>query len=257
MDLNVVVADDGSESISRSDLYSYVKSSIKDYFEKSLEVIKITEDSITVVDNDGSPLELSVDDDLDPEVTIILYTVIAAKTCSAADVVFEITEDDEGFEISNIYVTELDEEVIGESDPEDADFSTSLSSKYLLNMMELDNLVVIKDATPVYGTTVDNDKLSSELGNLDDPAFESGNFTSVAELRQHAKKRQRYMKLLKVKRLKDPAAARRRSMAARLRWRSHRATILRGMKKFHMSSKGQRLHKLMAQDRAMSRAQKN
>lgn len=45
----------------------------------------------------------------------------------------------------------------------------------------------------------------------------------------------------------DPAAAMKRSRAAKLRWRKNRGKILRGMKKFHKSAQGKRFHKVLGQ----------
>ena len=128
------------------------------------------------------------------------------------------------------------------------DYSISLGSRYLVNLFKQSGLISLKmnkDSKPSKILLVPSSKNESDENYQEFIEQFESNFAkpTVSSIRRDKQQKARYSKRIKMSRAKDPSAHRKRQQSARLRWRKHRSKYLKGMKRFHMSSRGKRINK--------------
>jgi hypothetical protein len=285
MELSVKVDDAGNEFVDRLDFMNSVVTSIKDYLgDNKITVRKITSNAIQV-DNPqegeeaSQDLELSIGDEMDIELKTVVFGLVGSMFFTTPKVVFHLKEDQLG-ELTINGVSLADFSGIMAADVKgDCDYTVQVGARYLTNLLNQSGIFSMKlgtDPKPKNLELTRVRKNESEIPcNMDDwkKLFESDLFDehgqklpkheaddnsalkkpTLSSVRAAAREKKLYRKRLKMMRAKDPAAAKKRSRAARLRWRKNRAKYMRGMKKFNMSSRGKRIAKIRGQKAAMSR----
>lgn len=285
MNLQVNVDDNGSEYVDRLSFMEGVVGTLKDYVGDNKVVVRQIKSSAILVDNPqedneaSQDLELSLGDEMDIELKTLVYSLIGSMFFTTPKVIFHIKEDQLG-EMTIVGTSLADFSGIMSTDVKgDCDYTVEVGARYLTNLLNQKGIFSMKlgtDPKPKNLELTRIRKSESEIpANMDDwkNLFESDLFDehgqkhakhesdqavpttrpTLASVRAEARGKQLYRKRLKMMRAKDPAAAKKRSRAARLRWRTNRASYLRGMKKFNMSSRGKRIAKIRGKKAALTR----
>lgn len=259
----MITIDNDQEFINRDEVYNSLVNGLCELVDDDLLPIKvttITSSGISIIDANGESVDLSLDDtEMELEFQV-LTQVVCSGSLSAPNLTIELIEDSDddnqsydSLYASNVYTTELGEVVYGSGASTDypADASVDISSRWMLYSLLRDGIIEVVDSVPLDQLAVNTNITSVELGNMDQ-SFEAAP-TSVSQLLARRKSTKRYARKLKLNRLKDPAASRKRSLAAKLRWRTNRSSYMHGIKKYHASAVGKRMHKLVGQANAVER----
>lgn len=191
------------------------------------------------------------------EIMTVAFIIIGAVNYTLPKIIFHleldtefdgITEDD-GQEAEAVIVgVELHDfsgKIISYGDQ--GKYSVELGCNYLKNSLQMNGIISMtsRDSKPKDLIVTKNESDINHLFENSLEAFESGP-TLASMMKRHRTKAVR-MKALTLNRRKDRSGFIKRSRAAKLRWRKHRGKIVRGMNKFHDSSRGKRQHKLLSQ----------
>jgi hypothetical protein len=251
-------------TIDRDGFYESLKLMMTDELELPLKVVKLDMDSVVIdtgTSDDRELIEFSLDDLKDPEMNIglkiLLMLIISSKTMSVPSLVFTFIFDDNGdattdesdLVLTDAAIKEFNNKYIAynEESFNEADHILEVKSRYLLNRLVEDKIIDFTEFTyPDQYVSTNGQVLVTKLGDTVDevtsnqsmnPKNEAKNFSSSAQLKLYRRNRTRYKRRLRLARLKDPAGYRQRKLAAKLRWRKNRLSIIRGMKKYKRSTK--------------------
>ena len=259
MDFDLNYNEDGSVSVDRLEFTSSILGSIADYLEgNTFRVADVNANSVTVKYEDGSTDTFNLTDQMDTELKLLVFVAVGAANFSAPKILFHLADvdNDDDLDVTGLSLADFSGIVVA-TDDSDFEYTLELGARYLRNLFKLKGVMSFSGATDEKPKDLALTKNESEDEDADalselytilrgkDEAV-----TTIAQLRHRALMRPKREKRLAMLRAKDPSAARARSLKARLNWRKNRMSIVKGIKKFHNSSQGKRLHKLMAQYRA-------
>lgn len=250
-----IIESDGVESVSRveftKDLIQGVKEGLKELFNLPMVVDSVSNNQVTYKTNLGEDgieeevVNLSDDDDL--ELTFVTYVVLGSATLTLPEVVVHFSEkayeDTQEFVVDGLELHDFSGKIISTGDTTGT-LKVKLGANYLRNLLRMNGIVSTSNTDEKPKNLVVEKSEAQLLNEFYREVFESGAYSlSALKSRQRTKKLR--VKKIKLAQRADPAAHLKRSRAAKLRWRTSRAKILRGMKKFHRSADGQRLHKML------------
>lgn len=197
----------------------------------TLEVINYNADVVTIKHNDEI-LNINMKElssyELDVKLIALLLVSSFVRFIIKLDYEFFIGGEQNVYEVVDVIDTFNGELVNLEDDCMLIDVHSNSIKTILINN---DSLVINKNAFLTLKTTVDE---AYNINNMLRTAINhKRNVRTTVGYQRKARKRL------------DPAAAMKRSRAAKLRWKKYRGKMLRGMKKFHRSSQGKRFHSIL------------
>lgn len=238
---------------------------LQEYLEDTqLVVTDIRNNSITIKTDDGEEV-VNIGDDIDLELALIIMIIIANFQLSSPVIDILLGVDDEEGEVlmEGVVLSDFTGPIFSKGCAGyegDSELSVNLSARYLFNQITSAGLVKFDFADNANREILTNDVEvhTSDSGLADEEFLLKGeslaNPTTGSIAREQREKAIRRKKL-KLNRLKDPAAAKARSKAAKLRWRKNRAKMIRGMKKFNRSAEGKKLNRVRGKKLAIIRSQ--
>lgn len=263
--MNVIETEDGIEEVSRVDfcrnLIDGVREGLEESFILPLTVQSVSNNQVTYLatidseDGEGTTTEtevVNINDQDDLELLFLTYIIIGSSTLTMPKVVVHFSEED--FDESGEYIVDGLElhDFTGQVITAGSTVGTlkvELGGNYLRNLIKMRGLISTSsvDAKPkilqIAKSESDIEDEGFEL--MFREVFEADPAYSLSNLIQRQRTKGRRQKAVKLARRSDPAEFRKRSKAAKLRWRKNRTNILRGMKKFHRSAQGKRMHKMI------------
>lgn len=200
----------------------------------TIEVINYNKD-IIIIKHNNEELTVNVAEldsyELDVKLIALLLLSSFIRFVIKLDYEFFIEGDKNIYEIIDVVDT-INGQLVN---LEDDYMLIDVHSKSIRTILENNKSLIIK-----------NNNSLLELKSIVDEAYNINNMLRTANKhKRNPRTTVGYQRRMR-KRL-DPAAAMKRSRAAKLRWRKNRGKILRGMKKFHKSAQGKRFHKVLGQ----------
>lgn len=200
----------------------------------TIEVINYNKD-IIIIKHNNEELTVNVAEldsyELDVKLIALLLLSSFIRFVIKLDYEFFIEGDKNIYEIIDVVDT-INGQLVN---LEDDCMLIDVHSKSIRTILENNKSLIIK-----------NNNSLLELKSVVDEAYSINNMLRTANKhKRNPRTTVGYQRRMR-KRL-DPAAAMKRSRAAKLRWRKNRGKILRGMKKFHKSAQGKRFHKVLGQ----------
>lgn len=256
--MNIVENEDGPDSVSRvefcRDLVEDLREGLEESFILPLVIQSVSNNLVTYSANNGESVESETvnigDEDL-LELMFVTYVVIGSSTLTLPKVIIHFSEED--FETSGEYVVDGLElhDFAGQIVTTGSTVGTlkvELSATYLRNLLRMKGIISTSnsEAKPKSLEVIKSESIEGihEFDEIFKEMFE-GDAYSLAGLKQRQRTKSKRLRAIDLKRRANPALTRKRSIAAKLRWRRNRSTILRGMRKFHRSAQGKRLHKML------------
>lgn len=246
----------GTEVVNRveftRDLLEGVKQGLSELFTLPLIVDSVSNNKVTfktrVEGEEGFVEEVvNISDEDDLELLFVTYIVLGASTLAMPKIIVHFSEKDyeetQEFIVDGLELHDFSGQVISSGDTQGT-LKVELGGNYLRNLLKMRGIVSTSnvDSNPKELPVI---KSESELvDELFKETFEAEAY-SLAKLKLRSRTKKLRIRKLKMAQRADPAGHRKRSMAAKLRWRTSRSKILRGMKKFHRSADGKRLHQMV------------
>lgn len=264
--MNIVQQDEDTSSVSRvefcRDLVDGVIEGLEESFDLPLRIVSVANNFVTYSAGvgEGTDETVNINDQDDLELLFLTYVVIGSTTLTLPKIVVHFSEEE--FESTGEYVVDGLElhDFAGQVITTGSTVGTlkvELGANYLRNLLRLRGVITTSSTDPKPRNLVvfksesddcdedDEEYVDEEVfDELYNEVFEE-NAYSLASLRQRQKTKAKRLRARDLKRRADPAGTRERSRAAKLRWRKNRSNILRGMRKFHRSAKGKRLHTML------------
>lgn len=265
MDVNIKFDEDSKDqTIDRIEFTQAVVNNLKDYLDNRPLVITDVKTNSMTIKEDGQLETFNISDEMDLELRLLVYVVVSAATFSTPKIVFHFSEDEnDDLDITGMSLSDFSGIILGTNDT-DFDYSMEVGCRYLRNLFRLKGIIRFTEtsdskpkeltlsANPNNSATIEDpdyidDDTFSEFSNV---VMKNEDVNSLSDLKKNAMLRGKNQKRLKMMRAKDPAAAKRRSKAAKMRWRKNKGAMLKGIRRFHKSAAGKKLDKLKGQFRA-------
>lgn len=276
-----VIDNDGNVSVDRTSLVTSIIDHLSDYLESSKVYVGEVSSNFVELTKDDETITFNISDELELEMKLIVASVISDENYVMPSINLHLASDEmESLIVVGFDLLDNGSLILSESSGVDYDYSVNLSTRYLTNRLQMggvlsyskgssgyarylelvknNNVLGInyKDEESLYANTEDDvstflvenfySDSTRSLGTFDPDLVdknESAN-PSAGQVAKERKEKKLARKRILMERKKDPAAYRKRSMAAKLRWRKNRAKMIKGMKKFHNSAQGKRINKI-------------
>lgn len=264
MDLDITTDDNGVPHVDRLQFTKAVVDSISKYLDGEVfRVVSSNINSVTIKYQDGTTDTFNLTDQMDPELQLLVYVAVSSVNYALPKIMFHLADNDgDGdLDITGFSLEDFHGIVLGTGDP-DYDFSLELGARYLKNLFRLKGLMSFAadpDAKPKNLPLQAKPESAEDLAQAEFEAMygdgeKSEAITTLAQLHKRAATKHLRDKHRMMLRTKNPALHRARALRARLNWRRNRQAMLKGIRRFHRSAQGKRLHRLMAQFRSQQRA---
>lgn len=258
--------DDLHPTVNQVEFKEALIDTLQEYLDDTaLEVTDVRSNSITIKTDEG-PEVINIGDDIDLELALLVMVITANFHLSSPKVDILLGVDEDGSDellIDGVVLSDFTGPIFSKGCSDysgDSELSVNLTARYLFNQITSSGLVKFDFSENANREILAQDVVehTSDEGLADEDFLAKGESLSnptagsiAREQREKAIKR----KKLKLNRLKDPAAAKARSRAAKLRWRKNRAKMVRGMQKFNRSAEGKRMNRLRGKKLAIIRSQ--
>lgn len=247
------------------DLVDGVIEGLEESFELPLRVVSVANNHVVYSAGvgEGTNETVNINDQDDLELLFATYVIIGSATLTMPKIIVHFSEDE--FESTGEYVVDGLElhDFAGQVITAGSTVGTlkvELGANYLRNLLRLRGVISTSKSDPKPRNLIvfksescdgsENEEGDGEIDDyideevfdeLYDEVFEADGY-SLSSLRQRQKTKAKRLRARDLARRADPMEFKKRSRAAKLRWRKNRTSILRGMRKFHRSAQGKRLH---------------
>lgn len=258
--------DDLHPTVNQVEFKEALIDTLQEYLDDTaLEVTDVRSNSITIKTDEG-PEVINIGDDIDLELALLVMVITANFHLSSPKVDILLGVDEEESDellIDGVVLSDFTGPIFSKGCSDysgDSELSVNLTARYLFNQITSSGLVKFDFSENANREILAQDVVehTSDEGLADEDFLAKGeslsNPTAGSIAREQREKSIRRKKL-KINRLKDPAAAKARSRAAKLRWRKNRAKMIRGMQKFNRSAEGKRMNRLRGKKLAIIRSQ--
>lgn len=263
--MDIIEESDGSDVVSRVDfcrtLMDEVRNGLEESFILPLTIQSISSNQVTygvtIDSEDGEGVSadtetVNINDKDDLELLFLTYVIIGSSTLTMPKLVIHFSEEEFNssgeYLIDGLELHDFTGQVITAGDTVGT-LKVELGANYLRNLLRMKGIVSTSNTDPkpkiLQIIKNESDIEDEEFEGLFKEVFEADNAYSLASLKQRQRTKGKRMKAIQLARRANPAEFKKRSRAAKLRWRKNRSNILRGMRKFHRSAEGKRLHQML------------
>lgn len=249
--IDIVTDDNGIESIPQTQFIDSLVESIIQYTENNKLIVKDIRNNSIIIETEDGTETINISDVVDPEILLICYILVGAFNFSTPKIIFNLSFEDSSDEliVDSIGLGDFSGIMfMSETTIAKSDFTMEVGCRYLFNRLRKFGVFSfsftddqVKDRLTVDSVMVYS---SSDDAVSDDSLQKLESMPTVGSVARDDRKKLKRLKRIKMNRLKDPAAYRARSRAAKLAWRSSRTKHLQGMRKFHRSAKGKRIDRM-------------